>query len=65
MTTHTRFHFIGVALLLAHLLIALFVILLTALLLFLLTQMVEAVRRLPPLLSLVDGTFAEVLVPCS
>jgi hypothetical protein len=39
MITHTRFHFIGVALVLAHLLIALFAILLEALLSFLLTYM--------------------------
>jgi hypothetical protein len=39
MTAHTRFHFIGVAAVLAHLLIALFAILLAALLSFLLTYM--------------------------
>jgi hypothetical protein len=39
MTTHTRFHFIGVAMVLAYLLIALFAFLLAALLLFLLTYM--------------------------
>jgi hypothetical protein len=37
MTPHTRFHFIGVALELAYVLIALFAILLAVLLLFLLT----------------------------
>jgi hypothetical protein len=39
MTTHTRFDFIGVAVVLAYLLNALFAILLAALLLFLLTYM--------------------------
>jgi hypothetical protein len=39
MTTHVRYRFIGVAMVLAHLLIALFAILLAALLLFLLTYM--------------------------
>jgi hypothetical protein len=39
MTPHARFHFIGVAVALAYLLIALFAILLAALLLFLLTYM--------------------------
>jgi hypothetical protein len=39
MTTHSRYRFIGVALVLAHLLNALFAILLAALLLFLLTYL--------------------------
>ena len=39
MTTHTRYHFIGRALVLAYLLIASFAILLPILLLFLLTDM--------------------------
>jgi hypothetical protein len=39
MTTHTRYRFIGVAMVFAHLLIALFAILLAALLLFLVTYM--------------------------
>ena len=39
MTTHTRYHFIGRALVLAYLLIASFVILLPILLMFLLTDM--------------------------
>jgi hypothetical protein len=39
MFTHTRYHFIGVAMMLAYLLNALFAILLAALLLFLLTYM--------------------------
>jgi hypothetical protein len=42
MTPHTRFHFIDVALVLAFVLIALFAILLAALLLFLLTYMGSA-----------------------
>ena len=58
MTTHTRFHFLGVAVVLAYLLMALFAILLAGLLLFLLTHMVEAVRSLPLLLALLMGRFS-------
>jgi polyferredoxin len=42
MTTHTRYHFIGIAVVLAYLLIALFAILLAAPLLFLLTHIMGA-----------------------